>query len=79
MLMIGFYGAEEEEETTNDLKLQWDVWMMVLLLDVGKLLGRAGLGCTEGAPFSNWLKDFQARVGEGKEFQIPIPLKVRDH
>lgn len=65
MLMISFYGAGEEEETTDDLKLQWDVWMMVLFLDVGKLLGRAGLGCREGAPFSNWLKDFQARVGDG--------------
>lgn len=65
MLMISFYGAEEEEETTDDLKLQWDVWMMVLFLDVGKLLRRVGLGCREGAPFSNWLKDVQARVGEG--------------
>lgn len=65
MLMISFYGAEEEKETTDDLKLQWDVWMMVLILDVGKLLRRAGLGCREGAPFSNWLKDVQARVGEG--------------
>ena len=49
MLMISFYGAEEEEETTDDLKLQWDVWMMVLFLGVGKLLRRAGLGCRASA------------------------------
>lgn len=60
MLMISVYGAEEEEETTDDLKLQWDVWVMLLFLDVG----RAGLGCREGTPFSNRLKDFQARAGE---------------
>ena len=64
LLMISVYGAEEEEETTDDLKLQWDVWVMLLFLDVGKLLGRAGLGCREGAPISNGLKDFQARAGE---------------
>lgn len=65
MLMINFYGAEEEEQTMNDLKLWWDVWMMVLFLDVEKLLRRASLGCRGGALFSNWLKDFQARAGEG--------------